>query len=907
MVQQTLDGAVGSLVARAPALARAADEQAEAVDQLRAEVDRSYAEAVRTVGVQTEDGTLLRGEVLARWHDFVGTGEFFRSLESKVGWLRDRVVAAIKGEPAGARDLKVAVESGLESLLVQEADAAAERAESSWQSTAAGRDVLGRTPADLSHSSPGLRRSAEQMIRDWQGAVLNLVADEGMTKRSRARFLAFGVNGVGVALMILVFAHTGGLVGAEVGVAGGTAILAQRVLEAVFGDQAVRRLAETAKAELDARVQALMAEELLRYHALLDGLGVDAGLGPAVRETAAAVDAARAVLPTGASANALRGSDEVPALTAGPRPRPRSRRTARTVPGRGRRGRRRARRARPHPRAALMAGSLVTRGRDLLHRRDPTTALTDRVRALREAAEACEGRVSTEVVDEAYRVGLQVDRRLALSGGATVVALAGATGSGKSSTFNALTGTDLATVGVRRPTTSVSMAATWGEDAGEELLDWLQVRRRHVVGASAAGGPELDGLVLLDLPDHDSTAAEHRTEVDRLVALVDVLVWVVDPQKYADAALHERYLRPLAGHAAVMLVVLNQVDTLTPDARAACLRDLRRLLDAEGLGGVEVLGVSAATGEGLDALLARLGRVVAGKRAAAARLAADVGAAAAKAGVGLGHRAGARARPAHGADARRPAGRGRGRAGGDAGRRPGVAAARRPGHRVAGARLGRQVQARPAAPPAARQRTGPQGDRLADADLPDLAPGPAPGCSRPASTPRCARWPTRRRPGYDAAGPTPSGRPRAAPATACPTRSTGPSRRPTSTSTGTAAGGAPYGCCSGSSSPASWSAWAGSVPRSCWPTSGSRRCPTSSGWASRRRPCWWSAASSPASLVAALARIGVVIGARRRARLARQRLLAAVTRVSQEQVLAPVRAELQRYETARAAIARARG
>jgi hypothetical protein len=318
VVQQTLDGAVGSLVARTPAVARAADEQAEAVDQLRSEVDRAYAEAVRTVGVQTEDGTLLRGEVLARWHDFVGTGEFFRALEAKVGWLRDRVVSAIKGEPSGARDLKVAVESGLESLLVQEADAAAERAESSWQSTAAGRDLLGRTPADLSHSSPELRLRAEQMIRDWQGAVLNLVADEGMTKRSRARFLAFGVNGIGVALMILVFAHTGGLVGAEVGVAGGTAILAQRVLEAVFGDQAVRRLAETAKGELDARVEALMSEELLRYHALLDGLGVDAGLGPALREAASAVDAARAVLPGGTPRAALRGVDEVPALTPGP-------------------------------------------------------------------------------------------------------------------------------------------------------------------------------------------------------------------------------------------------------------------------------------------------------------------------------------------------------------------------------------------------------------------------------------------------------------------------------------------------------------------------------------------------------------------------------------------------------------
>ena len=273
-----------------------------------------------------------------------------------------------------------------------------------------------------------------------------------------------------------------------------------------------------------------------------------------------------------------------------------------------------------------MAGSsLVKRGRDLLRHREPSIDLVPRVRALREAIEACEGRVSAEVVEQARRVTDQVDRRLAISGAATVVALAGATGSGKSSTFNALAGADLATVGVRRPTTSSAMAVSWGEDAAEELLDWLQIPRRHALEApSTAQTRSLEGLVLIDLPDHDSTAVAHRTEVDRLVALVDVLVWVVDPQKYADAALHNRYLRPFAGHAEVMLVVLNQIDTLAPAARDACLRDLRRLLASEGLGAVEVVGVSAATGEGLDALVARLATRVAGKRAAAARLAADV-------------------------------------------------------------------------------------------------------------------------------------------------------------------------------------------------------------------------------------------------------------------------------------------
>jgi Dynamin family len=306
VVHRTLDGAIGALAARTPRLAQAVEEQVEVVNQLRAEVDHSYAEAVRTIQVQTADGTLLRGEVLARWHEFVGTGEFFRALEQKVSWLRDRLVALFKGEPPGAGNLKVAVESGLEALVRQEADAAAERAEASWQANAAGRDLIGRTTADLTRSTPAFEHAAARTIRDWQGAVLDLVADEGMGKRAKARFLALGVNGVGVALMIVVFAHTGGLVGAEVGVAGGTALLAQRVLEAVFGDQAVRRLAETAKMELDSRIEALMAGELLRYHAILDGLGVDPEQADRLRRAAQAVDAARrGGLPAAAERHAI--------------------------------------------------------------------------------------------------------------------------------------------------------------------------------------------------------------------------------------------------------------------------------------------------------------------------------------------------------------------------------------------------------------------------------------------------------------------------------------------------------------------------------------------------------------------------------------------------------------------------
>lgn len=316
VVRQTLAGAIGGVASGARGVAAAVAEQAEVIEHLRAEVDHSYAEAVRTIQVQSEDGTLLRGEVLARWHDFVGTGEFFRALEQKVGWLRDRLVAAFRGEPPQAAQVKVAVESGLEALVRAESDAAAERAEASWQAHAAGRAVLAGTGADLSRSSPEFAAATARMVRDWQGAVLDLVADEGMAKRSRARFLALGVNGVGVALMIVVFAHTGGLVGAEVGVAGGTAVLAQRVLEAVFGDQAIRRLAETAKQDLDARVQALVSGELVRYHQALDQLGVRPELGDALREAADRVTELQAGGPPEAETGALPAGETRPALEA---------------------------------------------------------------------------------------------------------------------------------------------------------------------------------------------------------------------------------------------------------------------------------------------------------------------------------------------------------------------------------------------------------------------------------------------------------------------------------------------------------------------------------------------------------------------------------------------------------------
>jgi GTPase Era involved in 16S rRNA processing len=256
-----------------------------------------------------------------------------------------------------------------------------------------------------------------------------------------------------------------------------------------------------------------------------------------------------------------------------------------------------------------------------------------RVQGLEQAVDAAQGRLDPAVIDDARNVVDRAAGRLKLSAEHTVVALAGATGSGKSSTFNALAELELSAVGVRRPTTSWATACVWGRDGAEELLEWLGIPARHQVTRDSmlSTGKEdnaLAGVVLLDLPDHDSTEVSHHLEVDRLVRLADMFVWVLDPQKYADAAIHDRYLAPLASHKDVMLVVLNHIDTVPEARRDGMVADVRRLLDADGLHGVPVLPISARHGWGIDELKKQIAKRVAEKKATRARLAADVRAAA---------------------------------------------------------------------------------------------------------------------------------------------------------------------------------------------------------------------------------------------------------------------------------------
>jgi hypothetical protein len=290
VVRRTLHGAVTAMVKKTPAFAAAVRAQAETVIELRSTAETAYDRAVKDVAKATQDGTMLRGEVLARWQEFVGTGELLKGLQTNVGRLRDKMKATVVGKPPPTRDLNDAVESGLESLLREHAEAAAERAEESWQSTAPGRQLLAAGDRDMGRMSKDFPAAAGRAVRDWQGFVLDLVRKEGADKRSTARILAYGVNGLGLSLMVVIFASTAGITGAEVGVGAGTAVVGQKLLEAVFGDQAVRTLVAKAREDLDGRVHALMDAEFARYLAVLDQHPVDPEAARQLTEAARAVE-----------------------------------------------------------------------------------------------------------------------------------------------------------------------------------------------------------------------------------------------------------------------------------------------------------------------------------------------------------------------------------------------------------------------------------------------------------------------------------------------------------------------------------------------------------------------------------------------------------------------------------------
>ena len=276
LVRHSLAGAVGDVSARTEEVASVVEQQVATAEQLAGIATGAFDEAHQRLAEDVRDGTVMRGEVLARWQDLVGTGDLLRELQSRIGRLRDRVTASVTGRPRNVERFQGAVESGVETLVRERVAQATDGVVAGWRATPAGAALLDAGSGELRRPSADLGDRAARLVRDWQGGLLDLLREEGSGKRTTAKILSYGLNGAALVLMVGVFAQTGGLTGAEVAIAGGSTAVGSTLLEALLGDQAVRRLTERARADLDRRTAALLAEEAERYTALVDAHRPDA-------------------------------------------------------------------------------------------------------------------------------------------------------------------------------------------------------------------------------------------------------------------------------------------------------------------------------------------------------------------------------------------------------------------------------------------------------------------------------------------------------------------------------------------------------------------------------------------------------------------------------------------------------
>ncbi|QWW20479.1 dynamin family protein [Schaalia sp. 19OD2882] len=281
VARRALTGSLTEVLAACSKVSTAAAEITEELQAARDLLDSQRAACLDRLRQATADGTLLRGEVMARWQDVVGAADLTRSLSRTFAGLRDRVTAFVLGRPTPVAPVEDALEAGLAALIHEELLRVREDAERAWRGSPATRDLVG-TLEKVDEAR--VERLAGYVTREWQKDLLALVRTVGESKRAAARIAAIGVNVVAVALIIVLFASTGGLTGVEVGVSAGSAVLAQKLLETIFGDQAVRSMTTTAKARLMERVGTVIDDTLAPMEEALPPTPDTAALDSAVKE-----------------------------------------------------------------------------------------------------------------------------------------------------------------------------------------------------------------------------------------------------------------------------------------------------------------------------------------------------------------------------------------------------------------------------------------------------------------------------------------------------------------------------------------------------------------------------------------------------------------------------------------------
>ncbi|MGI9015502.1 MAG: ABC transporter [Euzebya sp.] len=278
VIRHTVEGAVSSLTPRAQRVLSALHEQREAAAALQQVTGVHQRESVQRVAAELGSGVLLRGEVLERFREQVGTAQWMDSLQRGVGRLRDRLTSLVTGQTPPVEAAKGRLRSNLVGLVDDAVSTGVEQTVAAWRALPGGDALLageglqagGVTLQPVEQVSDA--SEIEAAIAAWQDDVVAMVRERAGSKLAVARGLTLGVNGIGVTLMMALFASTGGLTGGEVAVAGGTAAFSQALLSAVFGEQAVRDLAAAARTSLLTTVEQVARARHQGFHDRLNTL-----------------------------------------------------------------------------------------------------------------------------------------------------------------------------------------------------------------------------------------------------------------------------------------------------------------------------------------------------------------------------------------------------------------------------------------------------------------------------------------------------------------------------------------------------------------------------------------------------------------------------------------------------------
>jgi hypothetical protein len=290
VVVTATQGSVRDAVDRAAELAGGIEEEARQIDSLRLAARRAYQAQAVEIAESLRGGTLIRGEVIRRWQEFLGTGELLKALTEGAGRLR-RWAVRVFGGTRKVEEINDEAGDEIVTAVVRRADLAAGNTAAAWELDAAGKTLLTATGRKLWHHDPGTPDRARTAIEDWIAELGELISEQGTGKRRWAQVASFGVNATALVVLMAVFAQTGGITGAEFGVAAGAAAAQQKILEHVFGSAAARSLIEDARRRLITSLERVLSEDERRFADITDTFTTDQKMADAVRSAAQEVRA----------------------------------------------------------------------------------------------------------------------------------------------------------------------------------------------------------------------------------------------------------------------------------------------------------------------------------------------------------------------------------------------------------------------------------------------------------------------------------------------------------------------------------------------------------------------------------------------------------------------------------------